>query len=370
LIRGAEDEHMWADSYDRDLNQVLALISEISMAIADEIEVTVKQREAEARTEESLVDFAVHEQVLQGDHFFHRFNFEESLRHYQQAVDMDEDYAPAHAGVAASYLVSGFFGSMPGSECIPKAREGALKAISLDNNSAAGYSTLGFIQLYYDWDWDLAKTNLLRALELAPNDAGARHAYADYLMVMGDLQGSLKQVEIGYLYDPFSPMARVVLDGHRLFARQYDKVIEEARKDIAQYPDSAADLVMYREALWHKGLYEEALAAYRKTWGEDEELLAAIDTGFSASGYTGAVGSLARALAERDAEFRDYVTIAELYAMAGEPRAAMESLEKAYALRQPRILHIRVQPGFDELRSDPAFQDLLDRIGFPDVAPG
>ena len=93
LVRGAEDENVWANSYDRDLNQVLALISEISMAIADEIEVTVKQREAEGRTQRSAVDFEVHELVLQGDHYFNRFMFDQSLRHYQQAVEMDEEYA-------------------------------------------------------------------------------------------------------------------------------------------------------------------------------------------------------------------------------------------------------------------------------------
>jgi len=199
LIRGAEDRHVWANSYDRDLSQVFALISEISLAIADEIKVTVKHQETEDWTQQNRVDFEVHELVLQAHHYFDRFMFDQSLRHYQQAVELDADFAPAHSGVAASYLLKGFFFLMPNSESIPKAREAALKAISLDSNSAGGYSTLGFIQLYYDWDWDLAKTSLLRALELEPNDSRIRHAYADYLMVMGDLEESLNQVGTGTL---------------------------------------------------------------------------------------------------------------------------------------------------------------------------
>jgi tetratricopeptide (TPR) repeat protein len=125
-------------------------------------------------------------------------------------------------------------------------------------------------------------------------------------------------------------------------------------------------LLYYREALWLKGMYEEAFAAYKMTWGKNENLLRAMNEGFSASGYTGAIRSLANALAARDPEFRDYVALASLYARAGEQELALEALEKAYQHHQPLILHIRAMPTFDELRSTQAFQDLLHRIGFPE----
>lgn len=368
LIRGAKDEHLWANSYDRDLDHVLTLINEMSVAIAGEVEVTVKQQEAEEWAQNISANLEVHELVLQGNYYFERFKFDQSLRHYQQAVDLDAEFAPAHAGVAASYLLKAFLDWNMSSDFIPKAREAALKAISLDGNSAEGYSSLGFIQLYFDWDWDEAKTSLSRALELSPNDVHIRHAYADYLMVMGDLKESLNQVEIGHLYDPFSPMAGIVLGFHRILARQYDEVIEEVRKTIAKEPDSIVGFPYYAHALWHKGMHEQALAAFKRTWGSDEELLQAMNRGFSESGYTGAIHSLANALAHRSPEFQDNVTLAMLYARAGEPGPAMESLEKAYQNRQPQILHIRAMPDFDELRSTPEFQDLLRRIGFPEAS--
>ncbi len=369
LVRGVRDEHVWANSYDRDLNQVLALISEISLAIADEIQVTVRQQERGGTVQAEPVDFEVHELVLQGDHYFNRFLFDKSLQRYWKAIDMDPDFAHAHAGVGGSYLLKGFLGHMPNSEAIPKAREAALKAISLDENSAGGYGTLGVIQLYYDWDWDLAGANLLRALELAPNDARTRHAYADYLMVMGDLEGSLKQVEIGHLYDPFSPMAGLVLEAHTLMMRKYDEIIEGVRKAIAENPDADVRLAFYREALWHKGLYEEAFEVYKQTWGKDKELLRAMDQGYLESGYTGAIRALADALGERVPGFNDHVMRSHLYALAGNSAKAMEFLEKAYKNRQPQILHINADPAFDEMRASPAFRDLLNRIGFPDASP-
>ena len=365
LIRGAEDEHLWANSYDRDLDQVLALISEISLAIADEIEVTVKQHETQSPPLGTLVDFKVHELVLQGDFYFHRFELDRSLEHYQKAIDLDAEFAPAHAGAAGSYMLMGFLGWLPNSESVPKAREAALRAISLDENSAGGYSTLGVIQLYYDWDWDLAGSNLLRALELGPNDSRTRHVYADYLMVMGDIAGSLEQVEIGHLYDPYSPMARYVLEAHKLMARKYDEVIEEGRKALAEDPDGMQDLWFYREALWQKGLHEEAFDVYKKTYGRDEELLRAMNEGFSEAGYTGAIRALADVMAERESDSSNYVHLAQMYARAGDAGRAMELLEKAYESRQPYILHIKAIPDFDALESDPAFQDLLQRIGFP-----
>ena len=206
-------------------------------------------------------------------------------------------------------------------------------------------------------------------MELRPNDANVRHAYADYLMVMGDLKASVNQVEIGRLYDPFSPMANTVVGFHRVLARQYDEVIEEVQKAIAEEPDLVESFPYYPEALWLKGMYEEAFAAYKRTWGRDEDLLRAMNMGLSESGYTGAVHSLANALAGRDPEYRDFVTLASLYARAGEQELALESLENAYQHRQPRILHIRAMPVFDELSSTPAFQDLLHRIGFPEASP-
>lgn len=307
----------------------------------------------------------VHELVLKGDYYMERFMFEQSLQHYQQAAAMDPDFAPAHAGIAGSYLLMEMFGRMPEQDFIPRARDAALRALAIDADSPGGYSSLGFIQLYFDRDWDAARGNLLRALELSPGDARIRHAYADYLMVMGDIDESLRQVEIGLLYDPLSPMAASVVSFHRVLARQYDAVIEEGRRVLASDAASIVHRSAYREALWLTGEYEEALAAYKQSWGRDAELLQALESGFEASGYQGAIRSLADALAARVPAFDDYVTLAKLYARAGQPESALSWLEKAVQQRQPQILHVKAMPVFDDLQSDPRFKRLLQRIGFP-----
>ena len=366
LIRGDSDEHLWAESYDRNLDHVLPLINEISIAIANEIEVAVKPEQQQMRPQIEVVDVRLHELVLRGRQSFDRFRFDESLRYFQEAAALDPEFAPAHAGVAGSYFVMEFMGWAPDIDGIQLAREAALKALALDNNSAGGYSVLGGIQLYFDWDWESARRNLLRAVELNPNDALTRHGYADYLMVTGDLEESLKQVEIGLLYDPYSPMARGVVESHRLTLHQYATVIENCRQALAEWPDSLLISLPYQEALWLKGLQEEGLAEYKKTWGRDKELLKALENGYSDSGYDGAVLALAETLARRVPGFNDYLALAVLYTRAGEPDLALTWLEQSYERRQPQILHIKAMPVFEELHSDPRFQDLLRRVGFPE----
>ncbi len=365
LIRGAEDEHLWARNYDRDLGDVLTLINEISMAIAEEVEATVSHRDIGRVAERRTVEPKVHELVLQGQHYFDRYMFDEGLVYFQQAVELDPSFAPAYVGVAGTYLVKQLFEWTPDAAFVPDARAAALKAISLDNNSAGGHASLGFIQLYFDWDWESAGKNLSRALELMPNDARTRHAYADYLMVTGDLEGSLEQVEIGLLYDPLSPMAKHVVSFHRILARHYDDVIDEARTLLSARPELLPALTDYHEALWLTGRYDEAFAAYKASWGKDEDLLLAMEQGYSESGHMGAVYSLAEALTRRDPEYEGFITIAKLYALAGAPDEALVWLETAYTYRHPQLVHVKAMPAFEELHNDPGFQNLLQRIGFP-----
>jgi tetratricopeptide (TPR) repeat protein len=311
------------------------------------------------------ISLAAHEFVLQGKHAFDRFRFDESLHYYQQAVLLEPQFAAAHEGMAGTYFVKALFDWSAAPDLIPKSREAALQAISLDSGSAGGYAVLGAIGLYFDRDWETAKRNLVRALDLNPNDARTRHAYADYLMVMGNLEESLRQVEIGRLYDPFSPMANSVVAFHKILTGRFDEVIDEIQRQMRERPAAATDLPNYREALWLAGRYEEAFEVYKQSWGRDAELLRAMELGYQAAGYRGAIRYLADALAERDPPFKDSVTVAKLYARADEPEKALLWLEKAHQHREPQVLHVEAMPAFWSLRADPRYQELLHKIGFP-----
>jgi len=367
LIDGATDSNIWADSYDRELKQVLPLISEIARAIVHEIQVTVSDQELEQMKSVRSADIRVHELVFKGRYYFDRFQFRKSLEAYQQAAELDPEFAPAYAGMAMSMMIMGFFGWEPVSEMIPRARETVLKSLKLDDSCSIGIGTLGYIQLYYDRDWESSRKNLIRALQLSPNDALMRHTYADYLLVMGDVEASLKQVRIGHLYDPLSPIANMALKYHLFLTPGHEEeVMELCKKSLESDADDVFARQIIRDLLWQKGRYEESLSEFRKSWGKDKIFLNAIEQGYQRSGPQGAILSLAESVAERVPEYNDYLALAQLYVQAGDHESALYWLEHAYTNRQFELLHLKACPIFQELHSDPRFQDLLRRIGFPE----
>jgi tetratricopeptide (TPR) repeat protein len=196
-----------------------------------------------------------------------------------------------------------------------------------------------------------------------------RHAYADYLMVMGRNEESLEQVKIGYRHDPVSPMGVVPLFGHLLIAGRYDESIEECRKILELDPNFPVARHFLAEGLWLKDMYDDALEEFKADWAGDEERLAALERGYAASGPRGAMLAAADEMAGRAREGRvSAFTVAGYYAKAGEADSTLRWLEEAYEARDISILHIVALPHYDFLRSDQRFHDLLQRIGLPEGA--
>jgi serine/threonine-protein kinase len=370
LIHGPSDKHLWAGNYDRDLRNVLALLSEVAQAITGEIEVVLTQQEEERLAGARPVDPEAHEAYFKGRYSFNKLTgagFRKALKYYQEALDIDPNFAQAWVGLASAHYVLGFFGHEPHDEVVPQSRAAALKALELDEGLGMAHAVLGWIKLYFDWDWSGAEEQLQQAIELNPHNALVRHGYADYLGVMGRVEESLRQVMIGRRSDPMSPLAILPLFGHLCFARHYDKCIKESQKMLELDPDFPGARGFLRQALWHKGMYEEALAEYRKAWGYDEEIAEALERGYAESDPKGAMRELAQALAAR-AQTKDVssLTIAGYYAMAQEIDPVFEWLERAYEEHKPRILHVKFDPKYDFVHSDPRFQNLMRRIGLPE----
>ena len=213
-----------------------------------------------------------------------------------------------------------------------------------------------------DWDWPAARRDSERALALSPNDATARHGYADYLLVNGRLEDSLAQVDLARQDHPLSPMAAMPAVAHRYFLRRYDEAIAEGRRALAVIPEATAIHTYVGNALWQNGRYDEALAEYGLAWPPD-----AIDA--LARGYaTGGPRAASKALADYLAKARpgNLIDVASAYAAAGEADAAFSWIERALADCRPGVLHMKFLPEFDAIRNDPRFDALLKRIGMPE----
>jgi tetratricopeptide (TPR) repeat protein len=365
LISGRTDQHLWADQYDGDPGNVLGLLNEVAEAIARQIHIVLTPELQQRLASVRKVSPEVEETYLKARFLLNRFNAEDypkALELFRRVIELDPAFAPAHAGAAAVEFLMGFLGMAPLDEATPRAEAAARKAIELDGQLGAPHSVLGFVRLFYYWDWKGAEAELRRALELDPNNAIARHGMADYLLVTGDLNESVRQVELGRQCDPLSQITLVPVVGHLILARRYDEAIAESRRILKLFPDYGAVRGFLFTALWQKGSYEQALEERDKIAGNGA-IVAAMRRGYGEKGPRGAMRAAADYLVSRPAPGNP-LSIASYYAAAGEEDLAFQWLEKAFQARIPQLMHLKADPDFDAIRSDPRFADLLRRIGF------
>ncbi len=369
LIHGQTDEHIWAETYDRDLRDVLALLGEIARTISDEIEISLRPQDKERLASAGPVDPAANEAYLRGLYFFNRFNvgdFQKSLEYFEQAVDIDPGFALGWSGLAAAHLMIAYFGNEPPREAVMLARVAALKALELDDQNFSGHAALGWVRLF-SRDWPGAGQSFEEALRLNPNHAMTIHGYADYLLLSGRLEESLVQVRRARAIDPFTPTSNLPVPVHLYMMRRYDEALAEAQELLKADPNYPVGWLLTL-VYWQKGMFQEALAEYRKTLTRmnDTGLLEALARGNAESGPRGAMRGMADEMAARSKMGHvDPFKVSSTYAQAGEVNLAFEWLEKALERGSPELIYVGLRPDFDVLRNDPRYKVLMQRFGLP-----
>jgi len=373
LILGATDAHVWADSYDRELQDVLALLSEVSGAIAREVQANLggaAPPALPARAAAKPVRPEAYEAYLRGQHVINQgisaASVAEARGHFEEAVRLDPGFAKGWSGLAACASIAGIFGQTAVPEAVQAIRLAAEKALALDDRDGKAHAALGVIDLYFEWDFEAARRRFERALTLSPHDSTLRHMYADYLMAQGRVEESLEQVRIGRSYDPMSRLANTVFLFHMLATRRYDETVVEARRALQQFPDMRWAHARIADALWYQGRYEEALPEQKLAFGDDAHGWQTFEQAFRRGGPRAAMKARADLLAPAAAGTpANFTAVAAAYAAAGERDTAMAWLEKAYAVRLPQLLHVTADPAFDGMRDDPRFEALMRKIGIP-----
>jgi len=378
LIRGTTDEHVWAESYDRDLEDILALLTDVSQAVASQVETRVGAGPAPLAVPQPTVTPRVrpeaYEAYLRGRQVmmngYSPRAFREAMGHFQRAVALDPGLAPAWGQMAMCAGGQAFFQAGPVSENLTLARDAARKTLALDPREGAAYGALGFVELYFDWDFERARADVERAIELSPHDMVTRHAYADYLMVTGRFEESLRQVRLGRDANPTSSLAQLVVLFHTAATRRPEAVRKEARLTLERFPQLAGSAhFALGDLLWREGRYEDAFAEYKLAM--DKERFQAFEAAFHRGGPRAAFLSLAERLlrsAQESGRPPDWLAVARRYAEAGEANTAFALLDQAYAARYPQLLHLVADPAFDGVRGDPRYDGLLRRIGVPMAA--
>ena len=375
LIDARTDKHLWANSYERDVRDVLALQADVARAIAQEVRTTLS-RQQEAHSAESskrTVSPEALEAYLQGRFYWNRRggdSLAKSVDYFQQALKIDPGYAAAYAGMADSYtLLGSVSGEMAPQATMAKAKAAAEAALKLDDSLGEAHTSLAMLHFWYNWDWSAAEKEFKLAIARNRSYPTAHHWYAIFLSAMGRHEEALVEIDQALRLDPVAPIIRASRGWIQYHRRQFDESIVEARKAL----DLDADFVRARTYLGmnflKKGMAQDAIREFT----EADRLAGGIPItqvqkaqGYALGGRApeahAILADLIRPTAPRYVSPAD---IASLYIWLGDTDRAVDWLLKAFSERSFNMVYLKVHPIYDPLRQDPRFIALLRRMQFP-----
>jgi tetratricopeptide (TPR) repeat protein len=289
-----------------------------------------------------------------------------AVGYFDRANQLDPDYAPPYAAKAGLYHAAGMMGWAPPQEVSSKMRDGALTALKKDGNLADAHAVLALAKLHYDWDFAGADQEFRRALELNPNKADNHHMYAHYLMAMDRADESVAESKRAVELDPFNEYLTACLGWHKLYARQYDQAREQAQKALQMEPDDDWAHTVLGWAYEQKSMYEPAIVALQQSVKASDSVMANAALGhvYGIAGKEREAREILAKLIERSkGGYVSTYDMAIVCAGLGDKEQAFQWLEKAYQERAHYLVHIKWEPRFENLHSDPRFQNLLRRIG-------
>jgi len=369
LIQASADKHLWAESYEGDLRDTLALQKKVARAIAEQIRINLTPQEQAVLKNVKVVNPEAYEAYLKGRYFWNKRTadgLKKAIDYFNQAIEKDPNYAQAYTGLADSYALLGDweYGILAPKEAFPRAKAAATKALELDNTLGEAHTSLAFSLDLFDWDWAAAEREFRRAIELNPGYATAHHWYAWHLSEMGRNREAIAEMRKAQNLDPLSLIISADVAEILLVAHSYDQAIEQSRKTIDMDPNFAVAHYELGQALVQKHMYKEAIAELQKAIelsGGSTTCTSNLAFAYAASGRRKEAVKILSDLKNRSKQ--NASEIALMYVGLDEKDQAMTWLEKAYEERfNPSIL---LRPAFDPLRSDPRFQNLVRRIGLP-----
>jgi len=372
LIDAAADKHLWSQSYEGELRDTLALQSKVAKAIADQIQINLNPREQAALKSAKVVNPQAYVSYLKGRYFWNKRSAESlkvALAYFSQAIDEDPTYAQAYSGLSDTYALLGDwqYAVMTPKEALPKAKAAAIKALELDSALGEAHNSLAYCLDGFDWNFDSAGKEFLRAIELNPGYATAHHWYAWHLALLHRYDEALVEMRKAESLDPLSLVINADLAELLALAHSYDESIQQSRKTIEMDPNFGLAHNHLGQAYLQKHMYPEAIAELQKAVqlsGGGPTCMANLARADVASGNRSEAEKLLSDLKKRSSPGYSHGSeIAVIYASLGDPDQAINWLEKGFEERfNPGVL---LRPGLDPLRSDPRFHDLVRRIGLP-----
>jgi TolB-like protein/Tfp pilus assembly protein PilF len=371
LIDAANDRHMWAETYDQDLRDVVGLQGDVAKSIAQAIGARMGPTGPGRGISVRRVDPEAYEAYLKGRFFFEKRTtegFNKAVDYCQQAIRMDPRFAEAYAALARTYDVLGTYELLPSDESFSRAREAADKALQLDDTLSEAYAARGFASSMYEHDWNAAEQDFQRALTLNSNDATAHHWYAEHLINVGQAERAISELERARELDPLSLPINGTLGRAYRDARRYEESMVQCRKTLDLDPDFAPGHWCVGVTSLAEKRYPEAITEMQRanalgaaplfTWG--------LGYAYAASGDKARARAIIKELGQgTGTAYVPAYYIASIYGALAEKDLAFAWLQRAYDERDPQITYLLLDPFMDPLRSDVRFNALVRKVGFP-----
>lgn len=370
LIQATTDRHLWANSYEQDLGDILSLQGQVARDITDRVRIHLNPREEQRLTQARPVDPEAYEDYLKGLHYSHKWASEDSkkaIEYFQKAIQRDPSYVVAYAELAGGYWRLAFSSPIRPKDAFALAETAARKALELDDSNGEAHASLAVVRFRYYWDWQGADAEFRRALELTPNSALCHGQYSVYLRTANRYQEAVDEARQSQELEPVSVGRGGPLGAALLIARRYDEAIQELRKSIAADPEVPLAHQFLGVAYEQQNKAPEAIAEMEQAVAlsqRDPIYLSSLGHAYAIFGKHREAKAILAELEDRaHAEYVAPYDLALVWLGLADNRQAMANLEKAYEDRSFPLLTINSWPWFDPLRSDAHFQDLVRRIG-------
>lgn len=372
LVQVSPEKHLWADSFESNIRNVLDLQDDASRAIASAIQVRLTPQEQDRLTKGHSIDPRAYDSYLQGRFFAEKdlpgSDGKQPMEYFRAAIKQDPGWALPYAGLADIYLLHGINSAIPNESC-EKARDTVLEALKRDSESAEAHTTLADIEYFCEWNWTGAEQEINRAIETDPNFARAHSARGRYLLTLGRTDEMLEETRRAVELDPLTFRVRWNRWIALYLTGRYDEALEQCRKIQEIDPKQNLGYVYCGAVYVQKGNLEKAVQ-------EAEESVNLAPNNPRAAAYLGYTYAVAGRRKDAQKQLADLMKmskerhvhpylIALVYAGLGQDHAALDWLETAYDVRSRDLLEIKYEPRFARFRTNARFIDLIRRIGFP-----
>ena len=374
LVQVSTDRHLWADTYESQIGDVLALQNRVSSAIVNEIRVNLSPQDRARLASNPAVSPEAYENYLKGRFCWNKRtdeNLHRAIGYFEEATKEDKQYALAYASLSDCYSIIGaaIFGTIPAAEAAPKARQAAQRALEIDPSMAEAETSLATVKFNYDWDWAGAEEGFQRAIQLNPSYATAYQRYSLLLTVMGRFQDGFTQINKARELDPLSFSINFSLGWRLYLARQYDRAITQLRNTLEMDPSYELPHFVLGQAYEEKGAFDLAIPELRKAVDLSHGtplMISALAHAYARAGQrTEAKQLLTQLEAASKHQYVSPYYLAIVYVGLGDKAQALSLLEKALGDRSNGLIFMAVEPELDPIRSEPRFITLEGKLRLP-----